>query len=106
MDDALLVGVVQRVGDLGDQLGRLARRRAAAGQQVGQGHALDEVADQVGHPVVLADLVDRHDRRVPQLGHAAGLAQEAVAAPRPSARLPARGTLMATVRSSCGSRAL
>ena len=50
-----------------------------ARQQVGQGHALDELADQVGHAVVLADLVDRHDRRVPQLGHAAGLAEEAVA---------------------------
>ena len=87
VDHALLVGVLQSVGEAGDQLGRLAEARPAGGQQVGQRHALDEVADEVGGAVVLADLVDRDDRRMAQLGGAAGLAQESIqllAARRPA----------------------
>src|SRR5262249_10948521 len=74
----LLMGVLERVGHGGDQLGRLARRLATGGQDVGEGQPLDEGADQVGDAVVLADVVHRYDRRVPQPRDAAGLAEEAV----------------------------
>jgi hypothetical protein len=63
-----LVGVLQGVGDRRDQLGSLAEARPPRRQQVGQRHALHEVADQVRHAAGLADLVDGHDGRVPQLG--------------------------------------
>jgi hypothetical protein len=56
----------------------LARRRPAGAEQVGQGGALDEVADQVGNVVGLADLVDRNDGRVAELGDTARLAEESV----------------------------
>ena len=76
MDDAHLVGVLQRVGDGGDELRRLAGRRPLGRQQIGQRDPLDEFADQVREASRLADFVDRHDRRMPQLGDAAGLPQE------------------------------
>ena len=47
VDDALLVGVVQGVGDFRAQLGRLAAGQLLAGEPVAQRHAADEVADDV-----------------------------------------------------------
>jgi hypothetical protein len=85
VDHALLVGVVQRVGQPRGHLGRLAEGRPAGGEQVGQRDPLDELADEVGGAVVLADLVNRDDGRAPQLGRAARGAQEAPGA-RPWAR--------------------
>jgi hypothetical protein len=92
VDHTLLVGVVEGVGDVGDELGRLARRGAAGGEQVGEGDAFDEVADEVGrsfpHPRPLSRSTGRggqhthfvhgHDGGVAELGDAAGLAEEAV----------------------------
>ncbi len=75
---AVVVGVLQRVGDVRDEQGRLHRRRPAAAQQVAEGDAVDEIADQIGDGFDLADFVDGDDGRVAELGDAAGLAQEAV----------------------------
>ena len=54
---------------------------------------------------MLAHLVHRDDPRVPQLGDAAGLAEEAASVLLRS-QVAGAGTLIATTRSSCGSRAL
>ncbi len=78
MNHPLVMGILQGVGHGGDQLGRFAKAGAAGRQQVGQRHAADEVADQVRQAILLADLVDADDRRMPQLGDAASLAQESV----------------------------
>jgi hypothetical protein len=83
VDDAALVRVLQGVGNGHDQLGRLAERQLPRREQVRQRHPLDEVAHQVRQAVGLADLVDGHHRGVPELCHAAGLAQEAVEVGRP-----------------------
>ena len=65
VDDAVVVGVVQGLGDLGDQLGRVAERDRPVPQPVGQGLALDELLDQVARAVVgLADLVEGDDAGV------------------------------------------
>ena len=49
------VGVLQGLGDLGDQTGRLAEAGPTR-QQVRQGQADDEVADQVGQALVSRDV--------------------------------------------------
>ena len=76
MHDALLVGMVQGVGDLRAQLGRLAAGELLAGEPVAERDAADEVADDVDAVAVAADFVDADDVRMPQLGGRAGLAEE------------------------------
>src|SRR5207245_205371 len=87
----------------GDQLGGLARRGPSRGEEIGERHAVDEIADEIGdglarHPRPLcrvgrgwqrADFVYGDDGWVPQLGDAAGLAQEAVEVLRPVADVAA-----------------
>ena len=46
-------------------------------QVVRQGHTVDELAHQVRRAIRLADFVNRDDGRMPQLGDAPGLTQEA-----------------------------
>ena len=76
MDDALLVGMVQRVGDLGAQLGRFAAGELLAGEPVAQRDAADEVADDVDDVAIAADFVDADDAGVAELGGGAGFAEE------------------------------
>jgi hypothetical protein len=78
LDDPQAVGVVQGLGDAERKPCRLLGRRPTCAQQVGQGHALNEVADQVRDAGLSADLVDGDDAGVAQLGGAAVLAQEAI----------------------------
>jgi hypothetical protein len=79
MNDAVLVGVRERLADLGDQLGGLAKVRAARRQAPRQCRAGDELLDQVPGAVArLACIVQRHDPGVLELGGATGLAQEAI----------------------------
>ena len=47
VDDALLVGMVQGIGDFRAQLGRLAAGELLAGEPIAKRHAADEVADDV-----------------------------------------------------------
>ena len=105
VDDAAPVGVLQRIGHLGNQTGRLTRGRPTARQEVRQGQAPDEVADQIGQALMLANLVHRHDPRVAQLRDTAGLAQEAIPI-LIRGQVAGAGTLIATTRSSSASRAL
>jgi hypothetical protein len=101
----LAVGVLEGVGQPGGQAGRLPEGEPPSAEAVRQGHPLDKIADQVGKPLDLAHLVDGDDGRMPELGHAAGLAQEAVQRLR-AGQVADAGTLTATVRSRSGSRAL
>ena len=73
VDDAALVGVVDGLGHLGHQPGRLARRQRAVGGLLGQAAALDEAHAEVVLALVLADLVDRHDVGVVEVGGRLGL---------------------------------
>ena len=50
----------------------------AGAEEVGERHALNEVADQVGQGVADADFVESDDGGVAQLGDGAGLAQKAL----------------------------
>ena len=83
MDDALLVGGVERVGDLprdGERLGeRQARRCSAptARDPLGERLALDQFQHQGAHAVGLFDAVDRADVRMIQRGEHPRLALEA-----------------------------
>ena len=76
VDDALLVGMVQGVGDFRAQLGRLAAGELLAGEPVAQRDAADEIADDVDRVAVAADFVDADDVGMAQLGGRAGLAEE------------------------------
>ncbi len=75
--DAKRVSVLQGVGHGRDQAGCLAKPGPPRRQKVGQGHAVHEIAHQVGDAVLLGNPMNRDDRRVPQLGYAAGLPQKA-----------------------------
>ena len=76
VDDALLVGMVQGIGDFGAQLGRFAAGELLAGEPVAKRDAADEVADDVDAVAVAADFVDADDAGMAQLGGGAGLAEE------------------------------
>ena len=71
------MGVVDRLGDLDHQLGRLAGRQRPVGQPLRQALPLDEAHAEVVLALVLADLVDRHDARVVEVGGGLGLDVEA-----------------------------
>ena len=71
-------GYMERVGNISDQFGSDSRWQALAREQVGQRDTVDELADQIGHAALLANLEDRDNRRMPQLSDAASFAQKAL----------------------------
>ncbi len=83
VDDALLVGVVERAGELAEQPGDLAKRgqrRAgcfALGHAVGQRAAAQQAHDNVAGAALDAVIIDGDDVRVLQRGGGLGLAREA-----------------------------
>ena len=100
------MGVLHRLGDLLDQVGRLARRQRAVGDLCGQAAALDEAHAEVVLALVLADLVDGDDARMVEVGGGLGLDVEPLAR-RPRRRgCPARIILSATGRLRLTCRAL
>jgi hypothetical protein len=76
MDDALLVGVMQRVGDFGAHFGGFAARKALASEPVAQIHAADEIADDVYTISIAANFVNADDARMLQLGSGPCFAKE------------------------------
>jgi hypothetical protein len=82
MDDAALVGVLDRLSDALDQLGRPPRRQGAVAEGVGQAAAGDQLQRQERLPAGLAGLVDLDDVRVLERGDGLGLDPE----PRPLRR--------------------
>ena len=68
MQNAVVVGVVNRLADRHQQPGRVLRRHRAIGQLARQGRPLDELHGEIRLPIVLADLEDRYDVRMGQAG--------------------------------------
>jgi hypothetical protein len=77
MQDRPLVGVVHGAGDLGHQLGDGARVILEPRDVPGQVSPLDELHAEVRLIVLLADLVDRDDMGVIELGDRLGLVPKA-----------------------------
>ena len=77
MDDALLMGGVDGVGEDLDQPGRLARRQRGAVQMPSQTAAAAKFQREERLALVLADLEDLHDVRMLQAGDGLGLTAEA-----------------------------
>ena len=78
VNHAALVGIVDRFGNRGHQRGRLAGRKRSVGQPLGQALALDEAHREVVLALVLADLEDRDDPGVIEIGRGLGLGVEAL----------------------------
>ncbi len=68
MDHAPAVSVLNRLGDLGHQRSRLARRQGPLGQTSREALALDEGHGEIMLSLVLADLKDRNNPRVVEAG--------------------------------------
>ena len=77
MDDAAPVSVFDGLADAADQFGRLSGRQRSIGQALGEALPLDETHAEVMLALVLADLVDRDDARMIEVGRRLGLGIEA-----------------------------
>src|ERR1035438_7466354 len=75
--EPLVVGVLEGIANLRHDGQRLARRHAAGAEQLPQAHAIDVFHQQVIDSVRLAELEQRHDVRMQQLGQRLRLAGEA-----------------------------
>jgi hypothetical protein len=73
VNHAALVRVVDGLSHLHHERGRLAQREGSAGQALGQALPFDEAHGEIMLPLMLADLVDRHDPRMVQVGRRLGL---------------------------------
>ncbi len=78
MDDAVVVGELEGVADLGDDGQGLAGGEAAAVDEVAQGDAVHELHEQIKIAAGLAEVVDGDDVRVVEAGQGLGLAGEAL----------------------------
>ena len=76
MEDAPLVGVLDRPGDLGHQPRRGARVGGVRGQAARQAPAPDQLHAEVVAVLVFPDAVDRHDPRVIEVRDRLGLDAE------------------------------
>ena len=72
------MGVGQGVGHGGRDPGRLRPGRAVVPQPPAEVGAVEVIGDDVDLPLVHADVVDRHDAGVAQLGEPAGLLEESL----------------------------
>ena len=77
VNHSLPVCIFDRVGDLCQKRCCLARRQRASGETLGEALPLDQAHREVMLPLVLADLIDRHDRRMIEVGRRLGLDIEA-----------------------------
>ena len=78
VDDPLLVGRGQAVGDLGPVLDGLLQREPAGAQPLAQRLALEQLRDHVGDAAFEADVEDREDVRVVEGARRPRLALEAL----------------------------
>ena len=77
VDDAGVVGELERLANLGDNLQRLARREFARPLELAQVQAVHILHDEKRHALDLAEFVDGDDVGMIQPGQGAGLAVEA-----------------------------
>ena len=79
MHDARAVGFVERVGDFGGDLDGVAERQRAPGDAIRQRLALEILHDEKGGALVIADVVQRADVGVIELGDRPRFAIETLA---------------------------
>ena len=77
VDDALVVGRGEALGDLRGVVDRLAHRQRRASDALAQRLALEQLGDHERRAVVSAEIVDREDVRVVELAGGARLLLEA-----------------------------
>ena len=77
VDHAVPMGILDRLGDLHQQRGGLAWRQRSVGDLLRQALPLDEAHREIMLALVLADLEDRHDPRMIEVGRRLGLGMEA-----------------------------
>ena len=97
MNHAALMGVLDRFRDFHHQRGRFTRRQRAIGHPLCEALALDEAHREIMLPLVLANLENRHDTRMIEVGRRLGFDVEAPHIASSSASWPARIILSATV---------
>ena len=88
VDDALGMGGDERIGHLGADPEHVRHRELPALHQLPERAALEQLHDQVGLAVLLADVVDGADVRMTQPRGRAGLALEPLAALRVVGEIP------------------
>ena len=79
VDDAAVVGELERLADLRDDGQRLLWAEVPAALELPQVGAVHELHHQIGVSTGLAEVVDADNVRVAELGQGAGLALEALA---------------------------
>ncbi len=82
MHDPFVVRVLERLANLGNDRQRLLRLELAAGDQLPEVRAVDELHDEIVHPAGLAEVVHRDDVRVAQSRERPGLTGESLGEPR------------------------
>ncbi len=80
VDDAALMSVRQRVAEILADLGDVAVRDCTLARDAVQRLSLDELGDQEGVAVALAQLIERDDRGMVQAGGSLRLAEDALRA--------------------------
>ena len=81
VDDGALVGVVERLAEVGADLADLAVAEGAVAVHLGQRRAVDQLGDEQGVAVLLAHLIEGHDPRVVEPRRGLGLAQNPARSP-------------------------
>ncbi len=76
MNYAVLVGILDGLADAADQFGGLQHRERSLGQALGQALPLDEAHREIMLPLVLADLEDRNDAWMVEVGGRLGFGVE------------------------------
>src|SRR5262249_9678210 len=76
MDHAILMGMMDRVGQSRTKLGRLLRRKLILSQPFGEVRSANEVADDIDPVILLADFVDADDVGMLELRRRTGFAQQ------------------------------
>jgi hypothetical protein len=70
------MGVVERLAEIGSELGHVAVGEFAGQAQIAQRGSLHELADEVGMAAVLAELIERDDAGMIEARRSLGLAQD------------------------------
>ena len=77
VNNALVVGVLEGIANLPDELQGVVKRYPPGPQTLPQVHALDVLHDEIGVTVALAEIVDSHNARMVQLRQGTGLSAKA-----------------------------
>ena len=74
----MLVGILHGVANRANKLRGLARRQRSVGHSRREAAAVDKAHREIMLPLVLADLEDRHDARMIEIGRGLGFRMESL----------------------------